>query len=1478
MPLSTFHPAIQHWFRSRFPEPSPPQAAGWPLIRERRDTLICAPTGSGKTLTAFMACIDALFRKGLDGTLEERTYVVYVSPLKALSNDIQKNLREPLEGIYAAAHERGLIAPEIRVLVRTSDTLARDRQAMIKRPPHILVTTPESLYILLTAERSRAFLSGVETVIVDEIHAVARDKRGAHLALSLERLDALCRAAGATRRPQRIGLSATQRPVERVAEFLTGGGGTGVPARHDRSAGVPAGGETDCGGTEAPTTNDCAIVDLGHLRRVELSVEIPGSPLEAVCSHETWGEIYERLTALIQSNRTTLIFVNTRRLCERLAQQLSQRLGEDKVTSHHGSLSRAQRLSAEERLKSGSLKALVATASLELGIDIGSVDLVCQIGVTSSIGTLLQRVGRSGHSLSGISRGRLFVLTLDELAAGAALAAAVKRGYMDQLIIPPKPLDILSQQIVAACAAEDWSEDALYAMVTRAYNYRNLERKEFDEVVQMLAEGFSPRRGHNAALIHYDGVGRRIRGRRGARLAAITSGGAIPDNADYQVVQEPAGILVGTLNEDFAVESTPGDIFQLGNTSWKILKIEPGRVRVEDARGQPPSIPFWLGEAPSRSNEFSQEITRLRKEIDARLEAPGGGLEAVITWLMDESGLERAAAEQVCVYLAETKKALGVIPTMETLALERFFDETGGMQLVLHTPFGRRINWAWGLALRKRFCRGFNFELQAAASENAILLSLGPQHSFPLADVFHYLHTNTVQELLVQAMLVSPIFQTRWRWDASRALALLRFSGGKKVPAALMRMRSDDLLAAVFPHAAACPETLEGDIEVPGHPLVREVVHDCLHEAMDIDGLLAALKKIEAGELKLAARDTLEPSPLAHEILTAKPYAFMDGAPLEERRTQAVLMRHVLSEKDAGAIGALDAAAIARVREEAAPDPRDADELHDALLMAGFLTQAEARPFAALLDELLAAGRATRLSQAVLIVATERVPLFEAIFPGAACEPAVVVPEKERAKSWERDASLVEVVRGRMEILGPMAVPAFAQAMGCPPEDIERAMLALETQGSLMRGHFTQAAGGGAELEWCDRRLLARIHRYTLDRLRREIEPGTAAEYMRFLFSWQHVALPDKNPNFAIGGPEAVRAAIAQLQGFDIPALAWERDIFPARVKNYDRRWLDQLSLSGEVSWGRRFPAQPDPEGGRHNGQVRAAPIGLCLREQLEHWLALAPPLPADTGHLSGAARQVLEALRRRGAMFFQNILRETQRLPAEVEAALGELVAFGLVTGDGFAGLRALLVSSGQRDKAARRLRLKSRNSNFEIRTSSFNSAGRWSLFRGDGAESLFGKISEDEVVQAVALQLLKRWGIVFHRVLAREDGLPPWRDILRVYRRMEARGELRGGRFVQGFSGEQYALPEALEQFRRLRKSPPDGRLIAISGADPLNLAGIITPGERVSARAKNRIVYRDGIPVAIKEAREVRILEQGAPPAATREIYAALIRKAI
>jgi len=1402
MPLSGFHPAVERWFESRFRDPTEPQQRAWPVIQEGRDALIAAPTGSGKTFAAFLAAIDSLLRQGLEGTLRDEIQVVYVSPLKALSNDVQKNLSEPLAQIRSTLEGLCLPDVEIRTLVRTGDTPASARQAMLKRPPHILVTTPESLFLILTSERARDMLRSVRTVIVDEIHAVARDKRGSHLALSLERLERL-----AGRPLQRIGLSATQKPIEAIAAFLAG---------------------------TRRRWEDVRIIDSGHARQLELAIEIPSPPLEAVMAAEVWDELYDRLAQLISEHRTTLVFVNTRRLAERVAMHLSERIGAEHVTSHHGSLSKEKRLDAETRLKEGNLRALVATASLELGIDIGTVDLVCQIGSTRSIATLLQRVGRSGHRLGVVPKGRLFPLSRDELVECVALVRAAREGQLDRLIIPEHPLDILAQQVVATAACEDWGEDALYALVRGAAPYRDLTRKDFDDVVQMLAEGFTTRRGRRGAYVHYDGVNHRLRGRRGARLAAITSGGAIPDIGDYRVILEPTDTFVGTLNEDFAIESTPGDIFQLGNASYLIRKVESGQVRVVDAQGQPPSIPFWLGEAPARTAELSVEVSRLRQDIADRLGDPS----AAIAWLTTEVGIAEAAARQLVEYLAAAKQVLGVIPTQRTLVLERFFDEAGGMQLVLHAPFGSRINRAWGLALRKRFCRSFNFELQAAATEDAIILSLGPQHSFPLADVFQYLKPATAEHLLVQAMLDAPMFGTRWRWNATRALAVLRARGGKKVPTPLQRMEAEDLVAAVFPDQLACPENLVGDREIPDHPLVKQTIEDCLLEAMDFPGLKRVLEAMEAGEFQLVARDTPEPSPLAHEVVNAKPYAFLDDAPLEERRTQAVITRRGLDAKAVDEFGKLDQAAIDRVKGEAWPEVSSADELHDALLVMGAMGSAECEMRNAKcrvwFEELVRAGRAGVIAtEPSLWVATERLPMLEAVFPGVTCEPSLVAPERERARAWTREDGLRELVRGRLEVVGPTTAPEVARGLGVTAGDVDIALAALEHEGFALRGHFTP---GVSALEWCERRLLARIHRYTLDRLRKEIEPVAAADFMRFLFRWQRLA-----PDARAQGPEGLAAVLELLDGYEIAAGAWETDVLPARLEDYDPLWLDGLCLSGEIAWGRLSPA--GPSSGHKSGPIRTTPIALFRRERGALWRSLAPaPDPASLT-LSHSARAVFEALDGRGASFFGDLVNATGLLRSEVEKGLAEVVAWGLVTADSFAGLRALLVPSDRRRPlGAGGFRRRGRTAAFGVET-----AGRWSRV------AVGAPASQEQVAEMVAWQLLRRYGVVFRRLVARESLLAPWRDVLRAYRRLEARGEIRGGRFVAGFSGEQYALPEAVGSLRAVRRdqtAPEAGELVAVGGADPLNLAGIITPGDLIPAVAGNRVLYRNGIPVAVKE----------------------------
>jgi len=1345
--LSGFDPLIVEWFTGRFSAPTEPQVLGWPEIRAGNDVLISAPTGSGKTLSAFLLCLDGLVRASRDRSLEDHTTVVYVSPLKALSNDIRKNLETPLAEIAALAAEKGILLSPIRTAVRTGDTPMWERQQMGKKPPHILVTTPESLFILLTAEGSRRMLRTTRTVIVDEIHAIADDKRGSHLALSLARLDALVEGP----KPQRIGLSATVKPIEEVAQFLS-------PAAR--------------------------IIHVGHRRAMELAVEVPKDELGAVATNEMWGEIYDRIADLIRANRTTLVFVNTRRLAERVSHALSERLGENAVLPHHGSLSRTLRFEAETRLKNGELRAVVATASLELGIDIGTVDLVCQIGSPRSIAVALQRIGRSGHWVGAMPQGRIFATTRDELVECAALIRAIRAGELDRMEIPHGALDILAQQLVAAGATGDWLEDDLFALVRGTYSYRNLDRGEFDAVVTMLSDGIATQRGRSGTFLHRDQINGRVRGRRGARLAAITSGGAIPENANYMVVAEPEGKTIGTVDEDFAVESLAGDVILLGTTSWRIRRIESGRVRVEDAHGAAPNIPFWNGEAPGRTAELSREVSRLREEIAAR---PRAG---AVDFLMRECALDQRSAEQAFDYVIAGQTMLGAMPSHTTVVAERFFDEAGGMQLVLHAPFGARINRAWGLALRKRFCRSFNFELQAAATDNGIVISLSEQHSFPLEIVFGFLKPATVEDVLTQALLAAPMFTARWRWNATRALAVLRFGGGRKIPAPIQRMRSDDLLAAVFPDQAACPENLTGEIRIPDHPLLNETISNCLHEAMDVDGLKQVLDGFATGDIRVVAIETPEASPFSHEILNANPYAYLDDAPLEERRARAVQMRRTLPDLADG-MGALDASAIEQVGAESWPVVRDADELHDALLTLITLPPVAAwRPW---FDDLAASRRVITISTAggFLWAAAERAGMARAAHSGS---------------GDEQQAAVTEILRGWLESTGPMTARALVERLALRHELVDTGLARLEAEGQILRGRFSPDCASD-DIEWSNRRVLARIHRLTIGRLRREIEPVATADFIRFLFRWQHLA-----PGSQLHGLDGALHVIRQLQGYEISASAWESQILPRRIARYTPDLLDQLCLSGEVTWGRLSPHPAfDREDPGRVRPTRVAPIAIFLREDAG-WL-----LPADGGEiqesLSHAGREVLDALRQRGACFFADLTRATGRLSSEVEDALWELVAAGQVTADGFENLRSLV------DPKRRRGEGKGRTARPR------HAAGRWALLR-TGAEQ------PSTSNEAFANQLLLRWGVVFRDVLARETLAPAWRDLLVVLRRLEARGEIRGGRFVAGLVGEQFARPEAIDLLRAMRRSPDRPGEVAVAAADPLNLAGILLPGPRISA----------------------------------------------
>ena len=1443
-----FHPLVAGWFDETFAAPTDVQRAGWAHIAAGRDTLIAAPTGSGKTLAAFLAALDDLTRRALAGTLEDRIHVVYVSPLKALGNDVQKNLQVPLAGIAARAEAAGTPLPEIRVAVRTGDTPARERALQARHPPHVLITTPESLYILLTAAGSRALLRQASTLIVDEIHAVAADKRGAHLALSVERLDRLVGG-----RLQRIGLSATQKPIDEVARLLVGGG--------------------RCDGDGTPR---CAIVDAGHRRALSLRVEVPDHELGAIASHELRAAVYDRIAELVRQHRTTIVFTNTRRMVERVAHALGERLGGDKVGAHHGSMSRQQRLAVEHGLKNGELPVVVATGSLELGIDVGAVDLVCNLGAPRSLAQLLQRIGRSGHSLGATPEGVLFAFTRDELVQSAAAVRAVEDGALDALAIPVGARDVLAQQLVATVASEEEiAIDELYALARRAHPFRVLTREGFDAVLETLGDGVATRRGRRAAYLHLDRVHDIARPRRGARLTAITSGGAIPDTADYEVIEDATNARIGTVNEDFAIESLAGDVFQLGHHAWRIRRVEAGRVRVVDATGATPTMPFWVGEAPARTAELSAAVAELRREVAAR----AGDVDAAARWLMSEAHVDAAGAEQLVAYVRETLAVLGAVPTQDAIIAERFFDEAGGMQLVLHAPFGGRINRAFGLALRKRFCVTFDFELQAAATDDGVVISLGEQHSFPLESVFGMVRAHRFRDDLIQAALQAPMFGTRWRWNATRALALPRVTGGRRVPMPLQRMRADDLLAAVFPAQAACGDNHPGPVEPPAHPLVDQTLDDCLQEAMDADGLQALLERIESGAIATYAVESPAPSPMSHELLNANPYAFLDDAPLEERRARAVALRRTDPDLAAG-VGALDTEAIAEVRRQAWPEPRDAEEVHDALLTLGMLPASDAARWGEWIAELRSQERlvgigrsaerdASNLSDpaktkdkrqetegkgggggdfcllssafcllssssteqpATAWVAAERVAVVEEAFGE--------VPLSERL-----DAIRI-IVGGWMDCLGPTTASALAGRLGFETAAVDAALELLEADGSVLRGRFTP---GASEVEWCARGLLARIHRLTLNRLRAEIEAVAPADFMRFLFVWQHA-----EPSTRLRGRDGVRLIIAQLQGLELPGPAWERDVLPARIAEYDPADLEHLCLAGEVVWGRLAAPVADDAGDtdagprRRQAPTRSAPLALALRADLADLLAPVPDDDAALAARTPVAQAVFAHLKARGACFLADVARALGRLPSEVEDGLWELVTAGLVTGDGIAGLRTLLLPEHERRPrpgahlralpggAARRLM----------------PVGRWALLRDQAAAPL----DAAQAAERAARRLLLRWGVVFRDLLARERGLPPWRAILGALRRLEARGEIRGGRFVDGFVGEQFALPEAVDALRSVRRRRDSGAVV-VAAADPLNLAGIVTAGARISPFSGLVLAYRDGVPIEIGELGAVR-----------------------
>jgi len=1348
--LSRFTAPVARWFEERFPEgPTEPQRRGWEPIEAGRHTLIAAPTGSGKTLAAFLIALDRAYARQLEGALEQETTLLYISPLRALAADVRENLLRPLQEIGSVAKRLGLPAPALTVGLRTGDTPQGQRRALLQRPPTFLITTPESLYLLLTSPAGRRALGGVRTVVVDEIHALLSSKRGDHLALSLERLEAL--VAGPL---QRIGLSATQRPLARSARLLAG-------------------------------RRPVEVVDCGWRRELELSIALPEEELEAHLSAAQLDQLADLVAAGVEGVRTALVFVNTRRFAERFAHLLAQRLPEGTVAAHHGSLALERRRKAEEALRAGRLKALVATSSLELGIDVGPIELVYQLGSPRLIAAFLQRAGRANHSRHGRPRAVLLPLSRDDLVECVALVAAVAEGRLEFAIELPPALEIVGQQLVAEVAARgEVGERELVRTFSQAGPCASLSEGELKEVIDLLCEGVTTGRGRRLAFLHPDRVNGVVRARRGARLCALQNGGAIPEEGDYKVVLDGEGTVLGEVNEDFALESMVGDVFLLGTHAWRVVGVRGGEVRVVDAGGASPTIPFWFGEAPGRSRELCLAVSRLRRAVTGRILA--GGPQAAARWLRDRYRLEAQVAEQLVAYLECAQRQLGVVPTMRDVVFERFFDEAGGMQLVVHAPFGMRITRAWALALRKRFCVTFNFELQAAANDDGLLISLGPHHSFPLSEAPKLLPLQAARPALEQAVLASPIFNTRWRHTLNRFLAVERSRRGKRVPVAIQRMEAEDLLAAVFPALAACQENAPpGPIPIPNHPLVRQTLRDCLEEALDLPGLERVLRGLERGLIRAHFVDSVEPSVLAHELLGGRPYTFLDDAPLEERRSRGVQVRKGLD--GGGPLATLSPEAVAEVRAQAAPKVADAEDLHRLLL--DLIVWEPQRELAPLFSVLATEGRAQVLaaSGGLRWAAAERLEQARALLAGA--------------DGRLGEEGLVAALRGHLAVLGPTTATVLADRLAVPLARVRSGLAQLEGEGYALRCRFE-----GGEEEWCARPLLYRIHAASRRRRRRAfaLPPLDRGQYLTFLARWQGLGGLRR-------GVEGLADCLAQLQGYELAAAAWEREVLPARVADYSPQLLDSLCLAGELVWGRLSLGGGQPRGGRLPS--RATPLAFARREDLG-WLLCAlrgeeRPQPPTVG----AAAAVYAALERYGALFERELCEATGRLPTDVQQGLFELVARGLATADSFGALRALFA-----------------------RRRSEAQGGRWSLLRALG-----GRPGEEELCERVARLLARRWGVVFRELYRREGFRLPWRSVLAALRRLEARGELVGGRFVAVGGGEQFVLPAAREVLLASRRggAPPP----AISAVDPLNLTGVVFQGPRRPARLGLRVRYLEG-----------------------------------
>ncbi len=1417
--LRAFAPWVQKWFGQRFGQPTLAQALGWPPIIAHENALLLAPTGSGKTLAAFLWGIDSIYRELGEGTAGQGVRLLYVSPLKALSNDIERNLREPLAGVRAAAAAMDEHLPALHTAVRTGDTPNSARVRMTKQPPHILITTPESLYLMLTSRHAGRMFSGLRTVIVDEIHSLAGNKRGVHLALSLERLE---RVAGGP--VQRIGLSATQRPMEEIARFLGGQIWAGK------------------GETRRLTPRPVTIIDAGWKKSIDLQVVTVVPNFGALPDTSIWPSVVEKVVELIRAHRTTLIFANSRRLAERFSELLNQHFGPGVIRAHHGSMSKEVRHELEQALKDGRLPALVGTSSLELGIDIGSVDLVVQLQSPKGVTQGLQRVGRSGHLVGQTSVGRIFATFPEDLMESAVIARQMLVGEVEPTHTPRLCLDVLAQQIVAAVATENWEAKALWDLFRQAYPYQELTWKLFSSVLEMMsgrypAETFRELR----ARIGWDRVNGRLAALPGSSRLALTSGGTIPDTGAFGVYLPDGTTKIGELDEEFVFESREGEVFTLGTHTWRAERITDDRVIVSDASGAMPRLPFWRGEYPWRNFEVGLAHGRFRREVAARLDDPDA-----MEWLQQDHRLDERSARNVLMYVRGQVETLGAISSDETVILELFHDSLGDPRLVIHSPFGGRVNGAWALALAGVMRSQLGFEAEVKVDDDGILLRFPDAEADPPLERVASLTAGEARERIMAELPGSAAFGAQFRRNAARALLLPGLGGRRRTPFWLQRLRARDLLAVVR--------------GMQDFPIVTETVRDCLRDVFDLEHLEQVLRGIEQGRIEVVAAETISPSPLARGLLAdfIMTYMYSWDAPKAEKQMHALaLSQEMLDEvleQPTGLSELLQPEALealeARLQHRATGfRARSAEELAQTLLMLGDLSTAEIHERSegdagAWLAELARDGRVVEIEiptasgPARRWVATESADAYRAAF------------ERRDTGAGEREEASGEILRWFMRTHGPATAADIDRRYAFDDEWLRQELEELVRGRALLRGQFTR---GAADVQWADRENLRELHRRSLAVLRRQVEPVSLFTYTDFLTRYQHL-----HPAHRASGSEGLRQVLDQLRGFRLPAGMWERESLPERVNGYAPELLDEQCESGDFVW--------IGQGSRdHLARAQAA---FIRRGEGSRLYGEAEP---ET-ELSPNARQILEFMKEEGACFRQDVERVLGLTPTRVQEGLIDLGLAGFVTNDNFGALRNLLghrlpqmrrpLSALEGELSARaHERVRRMPTPMAIRDAKRvvrarlravrPLEGRWSLVRRTAS---WGRPVEPvEQVEAWARLLLLRYGILLRHCLAGEECPWTWSELYHWLQRMEMRGEVRRGYFVEGLPGAQFGLPEAVESLRDWQRQRDD-EIIVLNACDPAN---VFTPDLKALPTASS------GEPlVAARQASAYYVMERGRP----------------